>query len=384
MYFITFIVKNLTRRPVRTVLTILGLAVAVGSMVSLLSISHNVTRSVEELFERRGVALMVTAAGKQQASSDMNENLVAEARNIPGVRGAAAGLIELVDATSANGNSQPALVMGWGLDNFGFEDLEIKSGRNLIESDSGNVMLGTNLAANLGKNVGDEVLILQVKFQIIGIFSSPTIYETGAAIMLLTEAQKLLGRPKRVTGFSVRVDQSIAKNDVEIAAVGERIEALRDPVDLTLRLTAQNVKEYIDKQTQMKIVRAMCWMVSTVALLIGVISMLNTMIMAVMERTQEIGILRAVGWPRSRVMKMVIGESIILGLLAAVVGSAGAFLMTYLLTLSPKVNGFIEGGIAPIVLAEGLGLTALIGLLGGTYPAIRAARLLPTEAIRHD
>jgi putative ABC transport system permease protein len=112
--------------------------------------------------------------------------------------------------------------------------------------------------------------------------------------------------------------------------------------------------------------------------------MLNTMVMSVLERTHEIGILRAVGWPRGRVVRMVLGEAVVLGLAAAAVGAAGAVATTYLLTRFPQVNGFIEGGIAPVVIAEGFGLTALIGLLGGLYPAIRAARLLPTEAIRHD
>jgi putative ABC transport system permease protein len=81
---------------------------------------------------------------------------------------------------------------------------------------------------------------------------------------------------------------------------------------------------------------------------------------------------------------MVFGESVLLGLAAAAAGLAAAAGGTYLLTLSPKVNGFIDPGLAPVVIAQGVGMTALIGLLGGAYPAYRAARLLPTEAIRHD
>ena len=124
--------------------------------------------------------------------------------------------------------------------------------------------------------------------------------------------------------------------------------------------------------------------VLALGLLIGVIGMLNTMVMSVVERTQEIGILRAVGWPPGRVVRMILGESLLLGLAAAAVGTAGAVAVSYALTQFPQVNGFVEGGIAPTVVAEGLGITLAIGLLGGLYPAVRAARLLPTEAIRHD
>jgi putative ABC transport system permease protein len=83
-------------------------------------------------------------------------------------------------------------------------------------------------------------------------------------------------------------------------------------------------------------------------------------------------------------MRMVLGESVIIALASAVVGTLAAIAATYILALSPKVNGFIEGGIMPRVILQGFAFTLLIGILGGAYPAFRAARLLPTEAIRHD
>jgi putative ABC transport system permease protein len=83
-------------------------------------------------------------------------------------------------------------------------------------------------------------------------------------------------------------------------------------------------------------------------------------------------------------MRMVLGEAVCLSLASAVVGAIVAVATTYILTFVPKVNGFIEGGIAVRIILEGVGITFLIGLLGGAYPAYRAACLLPTEAIRHE
>jgi putative ABC transport system permease protein len=188
-----------------------------------------------------------------------------------------------------------------------------------------------------------------------------------------------MGRKGKITGFSVKI-----KEGENVDAVKQRLEAFRDPKDPTVRLAAQTTLEFVNNQSHLKLVRAMSWMVSIVALAIGVISMLNTMIMSVLERTHEIGILRAVGWPRIRVVSMVLGEAILLGLAAAAVGSVGADAMTHLLSQFPKVNGFIEGGVSSVVMVEGLALAAIIAIVGGTYPAIRAARLLPTEAIRHE
>ena len=86
---------------------------------------------------------------------------------------------------------------------------------------------------------------------------------------------------------------------------------------------------------QIKISRAVAWLTSAIALIIGAIGMLNTMIMSVFERTKEIGTLRAIGWRRSRIMQMVIGESLLLSLGGAIVGSLGGIVLVKLLTNFP-------------------------------------------------
>src|SRR5262249_39568820 len=149
------------------------------------------------------------------------------------------------------------------------------------------------------------------------------------------------------------------------------IEALSDPKDPSVRLSARTPTEFVSEQSHLKLLRAVAWLVSALAVVIGVIGVLNTMVMSVLERTHEIGILRAVGWPQGRVVRMILGEAVALALAAAVVGAVGAIGMTYLLTQSPAVNGFIPAGVGSGVLLKGLGITLVIGLLGGAYPAYR-------------
>jgi putative ABC transport system permease protein len=128
----------------------------------------------------------------------------------------------------------------------------------------------------------------------------------------------------------------------------------------------------------------MAWITSGIALIVGSISILNTMIMAVMERTKEIGILQALGWVRARVLGMVLGEALLLSLTGAALGIGAAMLVIRWLAGVPQTSGFVSGGLSPVVIAEGLGLTLLMSLIGGVGPAYRAARLQPTEAIRHE
>jgi putative ABC transport system permease protein len=389
MYFVAFILKNLTRRPIRTALTVLGLAVAVGSMIALLGISHNVESTVAEGFERRGVDIVVIEGGKpDQLSSDLDEKLVEQVLKIEGVdpEGVDAALIQMLDIVRSSGASDPVIVIGWPATNFGFDDLRVLEGRRLREGDRNKVMIGSTVAENQRKGVGDKVVIAEHEFEIVGTFKSFSVFENGSVVTLLKDAQDLQStRTGRITGFSIRVKKSLEQPDADIEAVRQRILALKDEkTGKPVRLAAQTTKEYVKSATHVQIVKAMSWMVSVIAIIIGVISMLDTMIMSVLERTQEIGILRAVGWPRSRVVRMVVIEAIILSLAAATIGTIGAVGLTYVLTLFPKVNGFIESGIAPIVILQGFGFTLLIGLIGAAYPAVRAALLLPTEAIRHD
>jgi putative ABC transport system permease protein len=390
MYFVSFITKNLSRRPVRTALTVLGLSVAVGSMIALLGISHNVESTVAEGFERRGVDIVVMQGGvADQLSSELDEKLLDRVVKIEGVdpAGLDIALIQFMELQrTKGGDSKNIIGIGWPASNFGFEDLQILSGRRLREGDTRKVMLGATVADNEKKAVGDTIYLQTEPFEVIGIYKSFSVFENGAVVILLEEAHELNPlRKGSITGFSMRVKKSAEHPDADVEAVRLRILDLKDEkTGKSLRLSAQTTKEYVKSASHVQLVKAMSWMVSVIAIVIGVISMLDTMIMSVLERTQEIGILRAVGWPRSRVVKMVLIEAVVLSLAAAAIGSIGAILLTYILTLFPKVNGFIESGIAPVVLLQGFLFTLLIGLLGAAYPAIRAARLLPTEAIRHD
>lgn len=390
MYFTIFVLKNLTRRPTRTALTVLGLAVAVGSMISLMAVSSNAEASVEAAFAKRQVDLVVTQAGRSTGlNSDFREYFVDETRKIPGVKQVSVAVINLIDVTRDSGYTDQVMILGWRPDNFGFEDMEVLSGRKLVSGDRRKVMLGSTLAANLNKKVGDTVVFgrkeeknADNEYEVIGIFRSFVVFEDGGAVVSLEDGRSLTGM--QVTGFSLRIEKTGPDPAAEVEAVRQKIEALRDPEDPSVRLSAQSPSNYTESVSHLKMVRALAWVVSAVAICIGIIGMLNTMAMSVLERTHEIGILRAVGWPPGRVISMVLGEAVLLSLSAGIVGTIGAIVVTHFLTLAPQVNGFIEGGLPILVIVKGIALTLLIGVLGGVFPAIRAARLLPTEAIRHD
>lgn len=390
MYFATFILKNLFRRPIRTGLTVLGLAVAVGSMIALLGVSHNVEKSVEAAFDARRVDLIVMQKGKPMGlDSEFREYFVQQTAAMPEVERVSEGVVGNANMLRDSGavDDTILIVQGWKPDNFGSETLDLIEGRKLRAGDRYKVMLGRILAGNLKKGVGDRLTFVgdpDHPYEVVGVFRSTVVFEEGGAIIPFEDGQILHGRKGKVTGFSVRVKKLSPDSAAEVEAVKQKIEALRDPEDPTVRLTADPPDKYVQQVSQLQLIRAITWLVSAIALAVSVISLLNTMTMSVLERTQEIGILRAVGWPRWRVIRMILGEAAALAAAAALVGSVIAFVGMQTLTLMPKVNGFIEPDLAPSVVLRGFALTVLVGVLGGAYPAYRAAKLLPTEALRHD
>jgi len=382
MRLTTFILKNLLRRPVRSLLTGIGVALAVGAVVALVGISQGFERAFVDLLQRRNVDLMVVRAGKtERLTSTLDESIGRRLAKLPEVETVIPGLMDMVSFPEADLISVG--VQGWPPDSVLFDDIEIVAGRRLEPGDKGAVMLGTILARNLEKKVGDTIEIDMEPFRVVGIYQSFNVYENGSAVMLLSELQHLMDREGQVTGFQVVLKDAPDKARI-IERVRQKIEALTDAQGRPLKLAALPTRKYVDSTLQIRIARASAWLTSVVALVIGTVGMLNTMIMSVFERTREIGILRAIGWRRWRIMVTILGESLLLCVAGAVVGSLAAVGLTKWLSTLPRAAGYVQGDIAPVVLAQGFVLAVLVGLLGGAYPAYRGASLSPTEAIRHE
>jgi putative ABC transport system permease protein len=237
--------------------------------------------------------------------------------------------------------------------------------------------LGEKLAIALDKHVGDKVSLFDSgKYTVVGIIRSSNPYENGMLVMLLPDLQEVMHREGQTSGFAVITDHP--NDQAETQRVCKAIEALGPGI------LAQDAMESVKKTTEIRFIGAMSWLTSAIAIIIGVVGVLNTMIMSVAERTREIGILRAIGWKKLRIVRMIIVESVVLSFCGGVVGAVSAIGVTNLLGRLPAVSGLINTEIEGGVILFGVCSALFIGIVGAIYPAYRGARLLPTEALRHE
>jgi putative ABC transport system permease protein len=124
--------------------------------------------------------------------------------------------------------------------------------------------------------------------------------------------------------------------------------------------------------------------ISLMAVLVGGLGVLNTMLMAVFERTREIGVLRALGWRRRGVLGMILREAVLLGLLGGALGIAIAYGLIELMQMSATFGSWVDPVWAWAVFARAILLSLLLGVIGGLYPAYRATRLQPVDALRYE
>jgi putative ABC transport system permease protein len=343
--------------------------------LALVGIATGFEHSFLQLYEGAGIDLIVVrAGGRQRLNSALDEKLGDKMLKRPGVKDVLPGLADVVSFQEQGLFS--VIVQGWRAETSIFDHIYITKGRGLKARDERKVLLGTVLAQNLEKSVGDSVDVIEREpFEVVGIYESSNIFENGAMVIPLKQLQRIMDRPGQVTGFSL-VLTPYGREHID--------EVRRDVLALADNLSCMTTQQHVNSLTEIQLAKGMAFLTSIIALLIGAFGIMNTMVMSVHERTREIGTLRAVGWRKSRVFKMVLFEAIVLSLVGALVGTLLSFALLAAITRIPSVNGLIEYRVSPALIGAGFLIAIVVGVLGGVLPAQRAARMLPLEALRHD
>lgn len=372
MHMLSLAWKNLRGRPARSALTVAGLAVAVAVVVSLVGLSQSLESSFLALYTRRGADLVVQRrGGTVQLAKGLPLALADRIARMPGVKQVIRGLMDMV-AFEKEGLLM-VIVNGWEADCPVLDRVSLTAGRRLRAGDRRRVMLGRILAANLGKRPGDSIELYGQRFEVVGVFDSFSVYESGAVFMLMDELQRQMDRRGQATGFVVQV--APAGDPAVIARVRRQIEAL-DP-----DIAATPCAEFVRSLQQMQVARVMSWVAAAIAVLIGASGLFNTMAMAVHERRPEIGAFRAMGWRRRQVVGLIVAEALLLAAAGAVLGSALGLSVLSGLSHLRATSGLVQGDWPLAAVAEGTLLAFLMAALGAAWPALRVTAEEPVDAL---
>ena len=364
------LLRNITRRKLRTSLSILGIALSIGATVALLGISLGLVGQVSAVVSEAGSELTVVQRLPKNLTfgylGNMPGEVVEGLRALPGV--ARATPLVLLPATL----TREIVFLIYGVEPDGPEvaRLKITSGRRLRPDDGPVVMLGRRAADGMGKAVGDTISVGGRELPVAGIYRSGVSLQDGGAMMPLAAARALFGLQDRVSLVKVKVGDPRRIRDVQDA-----IEARFPDV------TAITSEEFARDRLNLEAAVQAAWAISVIALLLSVLAVANTMAMTVLERTREIGILLAVGWSRVRIVGLFLGESLVLSGLGGLLGiglGAGAL---RLLSEGYQTLPF-PASVAPAVLAGAMGLALGVGVIGGFLPAWQATRVDPVVALR--
>jgi putative ABC transport system permease protein len=371
--FVGFAWRNVWRRRLRTALTLCGIGMGIGAFVALVGFSRSFEHAWLEMYENAGTDLAVVQ--KTFLNTSVNQSVGPTLLKIPQIARAAPMVVNMMAVTPEINT----LVYGWKADTFEFSALKILSGRKFRDGQQ-EVMLGELLAGSLNKKVGDTLDLQGSTFTVTGIFRSGSALEAGAIIMPLDELQQLSSLTGKVTAFHVQLKPAppgVSPQQWEQQAenaVSTELPGLR----------AVPAAQRAANNQLVALAHAAAWGTSLIALLVAALGIANTMAMSVFERTKEIGVLRAIGWSRRRVMGLILLEAAALGAAGGAAGTALGWLALYILGALPQTASIASTKLSPTTLIDGLLMATIVGVAAGAIPAWRGAQLSPVEALRHE
>ena len=370
MTLFTIVARGLLRRPIRTCLTLLGISIGIAAVVALVGISRGFSDSWGNGVKSRGTSVVLSSLGSSLTPKPFDAAVAARIEHLPNVAAICPSFVDLTSVETA----QLMVVSARQWDGYTWNNLKVIAGRLPQDGKEQAVVLGSTAAEVLKKKVGDPIQIETGELKVVGIVDGGAWVENGSVVLSLQVYQELTGNTGKINVIDVQAAPP---------ADSREVQALCDTINGVVKeARAVPAGDNIGDSQAFRIVHAMSWGTSLLAVLVGVLGVMNTMLMTVFERTQEICVLLALGWKRSRIVRMVLWESALLGLLGGVVGVLlGAGGVT-LLGNAPAIRGLLKPEVSLSLLATAVAISVAVGVVSGFYPAWRSSRLNPSRALQ--
>jgi len=400
--------KNIRERMSRSILTLLGISIGVMAIISLMALGEGMNQAVSEELSSLSDTIVVQVGdgfsifnmGSSNNGEDeeyLTDRDITDIQRIVGVKDVST---QYTGSGVISFNGKDSIVTLSGMDtnvmDIQYDPEDLESGYLLQNGDQNKIIIGYDIAHEYFDTdvlVGSRIKINGEKFFVNGIFSmvgSGGIISTDSVVLLTSrDFEKITGESNIHSAIVTVIDV----NNVEIIAdeIERAIDENHGEEDFASATSMSSILESI--QNIIGIIQMMLVAIASIALVVASIGIMNTMLTSVMERTREIGIMKAIGAENIDVMLIFIIEGMLvsvvggfLGILFGIFGSQG---LASILTSGPA--GFGGGGdmsLTPVVtitsIALAFGVSIIVGILSSLYPAWKAARMSPIEAVRYE
>ena len=385
--------KNLLRKKVRSLLTLVGISLSAWVLVSLLGFNQGYETALNKDIDNMGFQMMVMAKGCPYEAATMMlkggtglkympQSVIGTILKEPEVEQITPILMQAV--FDPNKGESGGIAAFFGVEPKTFPNmrtfLNFKQGAWFTDENGYEAVMGYEAAELEQREVGDKILIPEknVEFKVVGILSRTGTQDDGTTFVPIKTLQKIFNRHEEVTTIGIKV-----KKEADINALEEKLYKLPDVQVVSLAQVKQTIMQLVSTA------KVMVLSIAMIAILIAMVGVINTILMSVHERFQEIGILKTIGAMPWDIFKLIWIETLILCAIGGVLGIGLALVLS-------RVTGVIIRYVLPYAPTGGLVLIDLklilftlaavlcIGIVSGLLPAWKAGRIRPLEAIRSE
>jgi len=385
--------KNLLRKKVRSLLTLIGIALSAWVLVSLLGFNHGYETALNKDIDNMGFQMMIMAKGCPYEAATMM------LRGGTGLRYMKQSILETIEKEPEVEKTTPILMQAvfdpnkgesggiaayLGVEPKSFSEMKtffkFRQGGWFTDEKAYEAVMGYEAAELEQREIGDMILMPEknIQFEVVGILDRTGTQDDGTIFVPLKTLQKIFNRSDELTTVGIKVRKDADSNRLE-----QKLYTLPDVQVVSLAQVKQTIMRLISTA------KVMVLSIAVIAILIAMVGVINTILMSVHERFQEIGILKTIGAMPWDIFKLIWIETLILCATGGILGIILALILS-------KVTDMVIRSVLPYSPSGGLVLIDLklvlftlaailcIGLLSGLYPAWKAGRIRPLEAIRGE
>ena len=384
------VLRNVFRRKLRVFLTISGITIGVLALVVMGSMAEKINLLVSggTRYYSDKVTVLAEGSGAMYSTGPLSLGKLEAIKAVPGVAEVSGNIGTLLETGSSMSFGMPAMIAGSDMRGQELESFKISyaQGRALRPDDGGSVVVGSDLVKKLSAKVGGSVTVRGESFKVVGILDKTLTAPDSSVWMTLPDAQRMFMKDLPEMIRSQVNASDLVTSFVVYPTKGTDPEALAASINKAVSgVKATGPSAFRDQIASVTgVFNAILYGIAIISLVVGGLSVINTMTMSVSERTREIGVRKAIGASDGQIVRQFLSEAGVIGLLGGLSGLLLGWIAATVVNAalaSRNLNLFL---VTPRLAIGSVVFALVLGLVSGLYPSLHAARMKPVAALRYE